>query len=362
MKAEPRRCVLTDTYNEIYERMKKKYEAESKSVFDEASDIAIRLKVLAGEIYNAQTNIEWLKNQMFVTTASGKYLDYIAAQRGLERRKATKAQGIITFYIPEALDRPIIIPKGTVVATSEEVPVRFCTVDEEQLYAGQLSMDVDAEAEKPGANGNIEFDKAVVAVSVPAEISSVTNRVLFTGGSDEESDNELRERIKQTFVSQPNGTNAAFYKQLALSVDGITKAGVLAKVRGTGTVNIYVCGNGVEAGSDSIAELQSLVNRERELNVDVRVYNAEFYNYNLDVTVTAKSGYGSAEVVNKCTEAFKSYINSLPVGGKLYLSALGKYLLDTDCIDNYEFNTNMENCTLPASQCFRAGSIDIAVV
>ena len=78
-----------ENYSDIYERMKKKYEQVSSSEFDEASDIAIRMKVLAGEIYNAQVNADWLKRQMFVTTASGEYLDYFASQRGLERKQRT---------------------------------------------------------------------------------------------------------------------------------------------------------------------------------------------------------------------------------------------------------------------------------
>ena len=60
------------TYDEIYNRMKSEFSAKSKYDFDEASDAAIRMRVLAGEIFNAMTNIEWLKNQMFVATASGE--------------------------------------------------------------------------------------------------------------------------------------------------------------------------------------------------------------------------------------------------------------------------------------------------
>ena len=51
--------------------MKLRYEQESGSTIDEVSETAIRLKVLAGEIYSAQVNLEWLKNQMFADTASG---------------------------------------------------------------------------------------------------------------------------------------------------------------------------------------------------------------------------------------------------------------------------------------------------
>ena len=55
------RCVFTDSYESIYERMKAKYEELSGADFDEGSDIAIRLRVLAGEIFNAQSGMEWGK-------------------------------------------------------------------------------------------------------------------------------------------------------------------------------------------------------------------------------------------------------------------------------------------------------------
>ena len=48
-----------DTYDEIYGRMKNVYEQETGDSFNEKSDIAIRLKVLAGEIFKVQTNLEW---------------------------------------------------------------------------------------------------------------------------------------------------------------------------------------------------------------------------------------------------------------------------------------------------------------
>lgn len=99
------------TYDEIYNRMKSEFSAKSKYDFDEASDAAIRMRVLAGEIFNAMTNIEWLKNQMFVATASGEYLDYFASQRGLERKQAQKAQGELTFFINEPVENSILFLK-----------------------------------------------------------------------------------------------------------------------------------------------------------------------------------------------------------------------------------------------------------
>ncbi len=342
--------------------MKAKYEQESGAVFDEASDIAIRLKVLAGEIYNAQVNMEWLKTQMFAETAGGEYLDNIASQRGLIRKQAVKAQGELEFYLSEPTDHNVIIPVGTVVATDDAEPVRFVTIEEGVIETGKKLICVFAEAENAGVSGNILMDKAVVPVNVSSEVESVLNPVDFTGGEDEETDNELRERIRQTYINQPNGTNKAYYEQLALSVDGIAKAGVLPRVRGTGTVNIYVCGSESAVSAQTKATLQAIVDKERELNVDVQVFDATFTSFDLVANVVAKSGYGSEEIIEKCTQAFKRFIKNLPIGGKLYLSALGKCLLETGCIENYEFDTYMENTIISGSQCFQAGNVEITVV
>ena len=103
-----------ETYDEIYGRMKNAYEHETGDSFNEVSDIAIRLKVLAGEIFKLQTNLEWWKRQMFAVSASGECLDKLASQRGIERKKAMKSTGEITFNISQPCSHDIIIPKGCV--------------------------------------------------------------------------------------------------------------------------------------------------------------------------------------------------------------------------------------------------------
>lgn len=339
--------------------MKQTYIEESGYQFDEASDIAIRLRVLAGEIFNAKSSLEWLKNQMFADTAQGEYLDMIAQQRGLARKQAVKSQGELTFYIDEPLGRDVIVPVGTMVATADTEPVRFVTTEEGEISAGNTIVSVGAEAHTAGCNGNISADRAVVPVSVPAEISRVTNREEFTDGEDAEADFELRERIRDSYINRSNGTNKTYYEQLALSVDGIAKAGVVSKVRGTGTIDIYVCGKDSAASSAEITRLQNLVNEQRELNVDVKVLAATFVDYDLLVRVKPKSGISKELVTEKCSEAFIRFINSIPIGGRLYLSVLGRYLLETNCIETYEYDASMFDREISASQCFRAGNIEV---
>lgn len=64
---------------------------------DDASDIGIRIRVLAGEIYSIQSAVDWLKRQSFAQTATGSQLEMLAAERGLSRKQAVAAAGTLTF-------------------------------------------------------------------------------------------------------------------------------------------------------------------------------------------------------------------------------------------------------------------------
>ncbi len=341
--------------------MKNKYELLSGAQFDEASDIAIKLKVLAGEIYNAQTELEWFKRQMFAETATGSCLDLIAAQRGLERKSATKAKGKILFVLAEALDYDIQIPKGSCAAVAGETPVRFVTIEEGVIVAGSISARINAEAAEAGSIGNASAHTVNVPVNVPSEILRVSNTSAFMDGCDDETDDELRERIRSTYIKLPNGTNAAYYEQLALTVDGVAKAGAVGRYRGDGTVDVFISGNGTKASSQMVSKVQLLLNEKRELNVDVKVSAANMVTYDLDVVLYKKNEFTDEEVKAKCLEAFKDYINSIGIGGRVYLSGLGRYLLNTGCLENYEFNSTMDDMSLSKSQCFTAGSAVMVV-
>lgn len=356
-----RRCVYTETYNEIYERMRAKYAEETGTEIDSASDIAIRLRVLAGEIYNMQTNFEWLKRQLFAATADGEFLERLAEQRGLERRAAVKAQGMLEFRLKEVKNMPVIIPAGTSVATYTDTPVLIYTTQDSQIPPNTYAVKVPAEAEQAGYSGNINVRTAEVPVNVPPEIDTVTNLSVFEGGADAESDASLRERIRKSYLNQPNGMNQEYYIKLAKSVDGVHKAGVVPKVRGLGTLNVYVCGYDRVVDNETLGKVQKLMDSERGLNVSVNVNNAYAFIYDLDVKVIPKTGYENEEVIEKITSAFEEFIYNLDLGSRLYISALGKHLMETGCIENYEFGYTMQTTSISGNQYFVPGDISVEV-
>lgn len=332
-----------DSYDEILARMKDNYAQLAGFEVPELSDIDIRLKVLASEVYNNQVNIEFIKRQMFPTTATGEYLDLHAEDRGLSRKESVKATGKIKFFVPAQLSTDLDIPKGTYVATSGSQSYRFITNEDAVITAGSLSVSVPATAEKGGTASNILANCADVLITAVPGISKVNNPKAFTGGTDVESDEELRSRILDTYISISNGTNTAYYKKLALSVAGVTGVCVVPRVRGTGTVDVYIANNNSKANASLIAEVQNLMDTQREVNVDVKVYTAEPLRVDLSIQLTVEDGYDFDTVAETVEQEITNYVSSLNVGEDVMDTHLGKVILSVPGVYTYYWDSTTDS-------------------
>mgnify|MGYP002625931483 CR=1 FL=1 len=327
-----------DSYNDILDRMKTRYRELTSEEVPELSDIDIRMRALAGEIYNDEVNLEFIKRQMFPSTASGEYLDRHAADRGIERKEAVKASGSVRFFVNEAALEAIVIPEGTVVATTGDNPVRFLTDSQAVLEAGSSFVSVGCTAQTGGVSGNAAANTVNTIVTNVVGIDGVNNLWAFTGGSDEESDSSLRKRVVDSYKSVSNGTNTAYYKRLALSVDGVASANVVPRARGEGTVDVYIaCPNNAQP-TRIISEVQSVMNTQREINVNVEVSSANVYSVTLGVFIEIEDGYAFDVVRNNVINSVTEFINSLEVGESLYEYPLSAAIYNVDGVKNFSYN------------------------
>lgn len=327
-----------DSYEDILSRMKNKYKELTSLEIPELSDIDIRMKVLAGEIYNDEVNLEFLKRQMLASTATGTYLDYHAADRGIARKPAVKAKGEVRFITDDYAAQDIIIPAGTIVATSGENPVKFVTDEQATLHADSYYVTVKCTAQNGGLNGNVASNTINTIVTNVVGIDSVNNIWPFNGGNDVESDEPLRKRVLDTYKSVSNGTNKAYYKRLALSVEGVYSVNVVPGGRGAGTVDIYIATQNAGAPIELVDKVQSLMDREREINVDVRVYTAVVDLLTLGIFVTLKDGYSLETVQQNITQSVNEYINELEVGESVLEYPLSAAILKAEGV--YDFSCN----------------------
>lgn len=311
---------MSETYESILSRMQGRFQELAGFQADDASDIGIRLKVLAGEIFSAYTNLDWLQRQVFPQTAQGSQLDYHAQQRGIQRKSAVCSQGMLEFSREAALLYDVTIPEGTVCATSQEGGQRFLTTRKGILKAGDFSVSVPAASEEGGAGANAAAGTVKVLVTPPPGVTAVTNRGAFTGGADGETDQELRERILESYRNIPNGTNSAFYREFALQYDGVYSASVSPRARGAGTVDVYVASKGDVPGSDLITRIQNDLNAVKEINVDVQVQGAQKVSVDIILYLVPKAGYDYSELKPLAEQALRDYMAGLSIGESVYMT------------------------------------------
>lgn len=326
-----------ETYEAILTRMKEKFCGLAGFEADDASDIGIRLKVLAGEIFSLGAGMDWLKRAAFPRTAQGEQLELHAQERGLTRKQAVAAGGSLDFSRKTPLWYDVQIPAGTVCSVSGDNAVRYVTTQPAVLKTQTLSVTVPAQAQQGGKSGNAAVGAVNVLVTPPMGIETVTNSVPFSGGADGESDDELRARLLQSYAAISNGTNAQFYREYALKHDGIQSVTVKPRAQGSGTVALYLAAKGAVPESTVISQIQDELNRLREINVDVKVYPAILKEVPIDVFVMPADSCTFAAAQKETDSAVRDYFNTLSVGQPVVLARLGKAILDTGMVKNYTF-------------------------
>ncbi len=324
-----------DTYDQILNRMKENYSEITGSIIDDASDIAIRMAVLAGEIYSSLVNIEWVKNQMFVQTASGIYLDYHAQQRDIKRKSATYATGKVAFSVYAIRTYSIEIPKGTIIATDSVNPIKYVTDSTVVLKAGQKAVNAQITALEAGSGYNTAAETVTVMITPPAGIDYVSNTRPISGGSDQETDESLRRRIIDSFSNVSNGTNCAYYKSLAMQVDGVHSAGVVPCNRGAGTVDIFIAQDGLKATADQINQVQEIMDINREINIDISVSSATPVRLPVNAQISIKDGFELNSVFSDCREALSKYFSSLNVGQSVYLNDIVEAIYHVEGVNRF---------------------------
>lgn len=302
----------------------------------DGSDIMARLRVVAGEIYQEQAHADYILRQMFPTTAVGAYLDAHAAQRGLSRRAPRKAAGYVNFYPEEEQHGAITIPAGTTLCTADGT-LRYATDAAAVLERGAAQVAVHVTAVSPGAAYNVGGGYVNLMVTPVTGIARVFNGSGMSGGADKETDDELRARVLDSYVHIPNGTNAAYYKQIAMSVSGVYSASVVGCVRGAGTVDVYACAMGETLTDAKLHEIQVLMDEARELNVDVLVRHPSEVYVDLCIDLSVQAGYDFAAVSSEVRRAVSDYIDGLGIGRDVRLCDVGEVVYHIPGVRRYRF-------------------------
>lgn len=348
------------TLEEIYSGLKADFEEGSGVKLNDGGDMALRFRALAAQLVSLWAQTEFVSRQCFPQTAVGEYLDYHAELRCLKRGGAEKSHGTIRFMIGSQRGEDLVIPVGTICMSDDGA--EFETTEKAYIFAGSRYCDVNAQAVKAGKEGDAPAGSIVHMIAPPYGVEACINNAAFSGGSDGESDEELRERIIAGFKTLQNGGNAAYYRSIAMNVDGVAQANVIPRARGRGTVDVVISSAAGAAPAQLISAVSRALDARREICVDVEVRGASSVNIDFELQIDTKDGFDSAAVYAEVENKLGKYCSGERMGQDVLLADIASIIYGVDGVRNYKIIMPSEDIEVGKNSVPKLSSIEISGV
>lgn len=184
------------------------------------------------------------------STAVGEALELLTAARNVNRTQARAAvrQGTFNVEIPAGSQFKTINGADSLVFTSGSL---ISSGDGGYVY--QLTCNT------PGSGGN-SYTGALLPVTAIAGLTSATIGAVITAGTDEETDDSLRNRYFLSFDTPTFGGNISSYRQTILALDGVGAVQVYPAWNGGGTVLCSILGDDLKpALPATVQEVQNYI-------------------------------------------------------------------------------------------------------
>lgn len=162
------------------------------------------LEAVAKEIASVYAQLNIAYDSGFVETATGSALDRVVALLGYKRFRAGRAVGTVTFRRRPGSPGDVTIPAGTPVTDTQD-KIRYETTEAHVM----LDLESVAQVRVQGANEatpTVEENKLTVIARAVAGLSEVTNERPTSRASEDESDEDLRLRIRGALSLADKGT------------------------------------------------------------------------------------------------------------------------------------------------------------
>lgn len=287
-------------------------------------------------------------NNAFVTHASGVWLDLKAADYSKKRKKAQKAQGLVTVSRTDAEGDAVRIEKGHVFKTQKDIngeELRFFALETTILQRGAWAVDVLVEAEMEGSRYNVPEGQITRSLTFLNGVDGITNGPdwITREGSDTEDDDGLKTRtlrswaelaarpIEDTFINAAEGVPGVLFAQADCQ-----------HPRGQGTVDVIVTGTAGEATEGLLDEVREAVDKIAGPYDNILVKSSVVVPQDIEVAVTT-GDVADDEEIEATVAHILTELLAVRKGRKFYELTLSD--INHAIRDGYAASTNVEVIT-----------------
>jgi hypothetical protein len=309
-----------------------------------------------------------LSQDFFLSTARGERLDHRAAEYGVFRRQATYAQG---YVLVRPREGDLVLGRGAVFIEPIRGTQFLSTLNREITIPEEVEVKVPVVAARPGKEGNLpagtrliltdEMDaegKVGLAVEVTVGISrnlqgEVTGQII--GGADEESDEQLRTRVRKQLLTRNSCTEEVILN-LLYGDHRVNWATVHIPFPGHTQVWVEL---GVSDVEPVLNDLTNLVNQVRPVGTSLSVHQiyTSFVDFEVHFSETPSTDFN---ILNKAVEdVLWSYCYGLKYQEPLRRSSLIYLLKQIDQAKFLRLAQPETDLQPPLRTALRPGSIKV---
>lgn len=300
----------------------------------EGSDVNTILNVAAAMGQECVRYLQVALNELGLATATGEALDrWVFDRYQLTRKEATNA--VVTLTLTRSNTTPgFTIPAGSLFGT--ETGINYATQNDVSFADGVVGpLSVLAIADRTGVEGNVDDGEITQVITTLADDTvEVSNAEPATGGNEQETDDELRDRAREFFVTARRGTREAI-EFGALQVGRVAQAAASETFEETTGLPGYrvllnISDVNGQANTALASEVEESLDEFRALGVPVLVVPAVPQLINVTATGLAfEAGANTSDVLQNAANAVLALVNGLAPGATLRRADILRVLSDT---------------------------------
>jgi uncharacterized phage protein gp47/JayE len=232
--------------------------------------------------------IDWLALQLLPDTAETEWLDrhadiwLVNADGTMGRKMPTLAYGAASF---QGLLDGTVIPTGTQLQSSVGMPPGSDTPNaaigyetmEDITTSSSVPVIGNIRALDAGSFGNLPPDTSLSFSDPIPGVATGASVAVLTGGTDIETDDELRARVLFRIRQPPMGGDANDYVAWSLAIPGVTRAWCSPLEMGMGTVTVRFMMDHLRADNNGFPLGEDIEQVRRYLDIQRPVAVKDFF-------------------------------------------------------------------------------------
>jgi uncharacterized phage protein gp47/JayE len=280
----------------------------------------------------------------YISSATGVFLDLLGELVGLTRRQAVAAfvaaedralrfyvpNGTLREYLPHPTDLTLgLIPSGTTV-TNDDGTIVY-TIERDVTFP-RTAMEVFAPARASITGTAVNVGAFTLRRhSLGSNVVLVTNPISIATGTDIESDEEFRSRIRSR-VRTAEGANEAAIRLAILSAPGVSDVRLVPYKRGAGSFDALLIPVGNRITLEALQVASQNVAQVAAFGIHWRLREPKYVRISMVISLSYAGIMPGeqAAVRNAVERIILRHLGQIRIGGELILNQLGSDILELE--------------------------------